>query len=1061
MKTFFTQLALMVSLFVFHHTTISQTVIFSETFSRGLLGDSNSTSINGPWTTNGNSNYTPNSLAIWEYRGPNTTPNHTMGSRGGFAGNTGPIVSPTVSNGFMIFDSDYADNNGISTNLGQGNAPAPHESWLISSPFSTIGQSDISIQINTFYRRYAGEGYLLLSNDSGATWGDTITIFDINLGINIAGANNELVVENINYIANVANARIAFFFDGVTTQYASGGGYYYYMVDDIKITETPDNNLRYESYWFNTPADSNLTNYYSMIPVKQAKKDTLQFGAAFSNIGAANQPNSIISNIISTPTGTTTLISTGITSVPGTTDSVYLSQKWTPNQGVGQYNMVFVASSDSTDAHPNNNSSDSINIIVTDTTYARDRNASGNSWYGAGSSFEIGCKYTFYDTAIASSISIQVGSASTIGEPISVYLYDESNMNTALAFKEFIILSAADIGNIITIPIPNTTLPPGSYVATFKSYSDQVFFTTSPQSADPYTVYVDPSAGGTWFYANSIPVARLNIKPQLSSCNSSISFALTSSITCPLATDGAVQVNVSAGNSPYSYSWSNGSISDTSTNVSSGWQTVTITDNNACVTVDSFFVPQPNPISANFIIFDSVSCNGMNDGIVTTTPTGGSAPYSFLWSTNASIDSLKNISAGTYSITITDQNQCSITDSVIVTEPLVLSNSLAIIHHQKCIGISNGVASNITVGGTTPYSYLWSNAETTAQAIALDTGWNMVTITDYHNCVVTDSVQIADANNINVNIGSDTILCHNASYTLNAGNSSFASYLWNTGATNGYLNVNTFIPDTLIYSVSATDTNGCISKDSSTIIVKGPISAEIIGDTALCAYDSTLLTTVQSYATYYWSNFDTNSQTMIQARNYNAGFNSITVTVADSHQCAGQAIFNFEVYPEVVVDLGPDTGILYLSGITQYILDPGSGFNNYLWQDGSTNQTYISTIVDPSNLYTVIVTDSNNCMGTDSVFVDWIGNVISLDAGIIKVFPNPATYNINVDLSKLSYKGFYQLRMFNLAGLEVLYKSSLNSNFTEKIDISNLTSGTYFIQIGNSKWSETIPITIK
>ncbi|MGB1004065.1 MAG: T9SS type A sorting domain-containing protein [Salibacteraceae bacterium] len=1034
-------------------------ILFQEDFSNGLTGGSTNGVSNGAWTTNGNSNSIANPNAIWEYRGTSTTPNNTIGSRGAFTGVTGIINSTTASNGFMIFDSDYLDNNGVATNLGTGNAPAPHESWLISNSFSTIGYSNVTISFTSFYYRYAGDGYLLLSNDNGATWGDTITIFDSNFGINITSNNDEFIYENINYLGNVANAKIAFFFDGVSTINLSGPGYYFFMVDDIKITQTPANDLKYESYTFISGSDSDLVAPYSMIPLSQANTDTMQFRGVFNNIGAATQSNAKVIATISTPTGNNTLSSVGINSVPGVIDSVYLNPSLVLNQGIGQYSCSFKTSADSMDANPTNNYSDTLDFLVTDTTYARDRDATGNSWYGAGSSFEIGCKYSFNDTAVATSISVQVGNSSIVGEPISVYLYNEANMNTPLASHEFIPLTAADIGSVFSVSIPNTTLPPGSYVATLKSYTDQVTFPTSPQTANPWTVYVDPSAGGTWFYASYIPVVRLNIQPQTTVCNSTFSFVSNTPISCPQSTDGSVTVNVASGTAPFTYAWSNGSTADSCTNIGAGWHTVTVTDNNACVAIDSVFIHQPAPINANITVTDSISCNGSSDGEIVANSVGGTLPHSYNWSNSIITDTNNNLSAGWYKVTITDGNLCVQEDSIQLTEPSVLNTSITLNNNQLCPGINNGSATATASGGSAPYAYNWINNGSMAQNDSLHTGWNYLTITDNLGCSVTDSIQINASNLIPVNIGSDTIVCHNAAITLTA-TGSYTSYIWNTGSTNGYLNVNTFLPDTSIYWVEATNSNGCVSSDSAIVIVKNLISPQIIGDSTLCAYDSAVFTTINSYQNYYWSTLENTSSITVNASTYSAGINSVTLSVSDSNQCAGQGIFNFEVYPEVVVDLGQDT---IVNNVGTYLLDAGSNFTSYLWPDGSTDQTYLVDSLNPQWDFWVIVTDSNGCIGSDSVIVEiWIG-IHEYEKSSLKIYPNPANEYIQLQLSDLPNSGIHQIEIYSFNGASVLKDKVFYSGMeiTKTLHISTLKPGNYMVKISSENWTKSIPIIVQ
>ena len=157
--------------------------LFHETFGNGLSGDGT----NGIWTTNGNDGWGSNDPnALWEYRGISTSPNNSIGSRGAYESTHDPIISPTAPNGFFIFDSDYLDNGGVAGAFGTGNSPTPHESWLISPTFSTVGFSHILINFHTYNRRFAGDAYILLSKDGGMTWGDSVTIMDKQTSISLS-----------------------------------------------------------------------------------------------------------------------------------------------------------------------------------------------------------------------------------------------------------------------------------------------------------------------------------------------------------------------------------------------------------------------------------------------------------------------------------------------------------------------------------------------------------------------------------------------------------------------------------------------------------------------------------------------------------------------------------------------------------------------------------------------------------------------------------------------------------------------------------------------------------
>ena len=545
-------------------------VLFMETFGAGLAGDG----ANGAWTTNGlDGTGTVDPDAIWEYRGVGTSPDNTVGSRGAYSGQTGIIASPTVANGFFIFDSDFLDNAGVAGAFGTGLSPTPHESWLVSPSFSTMGATDVSINFNTYFRRFQGDAYVLLSIDGGATWGDSVVIFDTDFGVNLASSEGKAIDTKVNFIANQANVRIAFYFDGIT----NGDGYYFVMIDDVVISESPDHNMALDGSFYRTSNDTGSTVYYSMVPIMVAALDTIQFSGNVTNQGGMDQTNVMYHNAYSTPNGTTiTLSSVGVSVASGASDSLVVTTDVVLDQGVGMYSWAYSVSADSTDDVPANNFADSVFVEVTDSTFALDRNADGDSWYGAGSSFEIGPLFTIYDTVKATSISVRLGSGSLNNETFSVYLYKRDSVGDFIFMtaKEFMTYdSTLYAGQLMDIAIPETLLEPGQYLVTFKTYDDKIYFPRSLVDADPQMVFVAPSDGGTWYSTSAIPVVRLNVTDDLNV------------VVCDMYVDvyrignGVYKAFVNRGTPPYSYLWDNGD-----TTITSGFFCVTVTDSNLCTT---------------------------------------------------------------------------------------------------------------------------------------------------------------------------------------------------------------------------------------------------------------------------------------------------------------------------------------------------------------------------------------------------------------------------------------------------------------------------------------------
>ena len=126
------------------------------------------------------------------------------------------------------------------------------------------------------------------------------------------------------------------------------------------------------------------------------------------------------------------------------------------------------------------------------------------------------------------------------------------------------------------------------------------------------------------------------------------------------------------------------------------------------------------------------------------TPTGGTAPYAYLWDNTETGMTATMLDAGTHTVTVTDANDCETTCTVIITEPEVLACTTSLISNASCNGFDDGSASVTPSGGTGPFTYLWDNNETGQTATMLDAGTHTVTVTDANDCETTCTIDISE-----------------------------------------------------------------------------------------------------------------------------------------------------------------------------------------------------------------------------------------------------------------------------------------------------------------------------
>ena len=239
--------------------------------------------------------------------------------------------------------------------------------------------------------------------------------------------------------------------------------------------------------------------------------------------------------------------------------------------------------------------------------------------------------------------------------------------------------------------------------------------------------------------------------------------ALTTTITsqtnvsCNGFSDGSATITASGGTPinmgwpfylyGYNFSWSNGtstifSYSSTITSLNAGTYTVTVNDANGCTETASVIITQP-PVLNISTSQTNVSCNGFSNGSAIVTVSGGTAPYYYLWNNGSTNSNITGLSAGNYSVTVTDVNGCIGTASVIITQPPPFL--FYTINHSdvSCLGGSNGTASVSALGGTPGLTYNWSNGQNTQTATGLSAGTYTVTVTDANGCTITTNVTIA------------------------------------------------------------------------------------------------------------------------------------------------------------------------------------------------------------------------------------------------------------------------------------------------------------------------------
>lgn len=371
------------------------------------------------------------------------------------------------------------------------------------------------------------------------------------------------------------------------------------------------------------------------------------------------------------------------------------------------------------------------------------------------------------------------------------------------------------------------------------------------------------------------------------------------------------------------------------------------------------------PLVASITSQNNVTCNGLSDGSATASGSGGTPPFTFAWSNGAVTATASNLSAGNYTVTISDNNSMAATANVSITQPSALNTSVSGVN-LDCNGDNSGSATANPTGGTTPYRYSWSNGLTSKTIGNLSAGNYLVTITDNNDCVTTGNVTITQPNPLQINVTSTDETAPmaddgTASVTASGGTSPYG-YEWSNGATT--MNLNNLAPGT--YQVTVTDANDCAQVGM--IAVQGlscNLMATVDEEAVECFGQNTGAATVtvtgaQNPISYEWSN----GLTTAMATNLAAGM--YDVTVEDDNGCTTILPVTISQPDEIQINLATNDASCHdvNDGDILTMINGGVAPYDYLWSDNST--TTDLTGVLPGN-YQLTITDVNDCTQTASV----------------------------------------------------------------------------------------------
>ncbi len=516
------------------------------------------------------------------------------------------------------------------------------------------------------------------------------------------------------------------------------------------------------------------------------------------------------------------------------------------------------------------------------------------------------------------------------------------------------------------------------------------------------------------------------------------------------ANDGTATAEPVGGNGGYTYLWDDplNQTTQTATGLAPGTYCVTVTDDNECTVTGCIVV---NPFGCNMsleISDDNFTCFDTCEGTIDLTVIGGEEPFDFNWS-SASIGNVEDpdmLCFGNYSVTVTDANGCSAIISTSVVElpdDIVLSFESVV---QSCLGVCDGAIDLTVSGGASPYTYLWSNGETTEDIEELCFDLYEVTVTDANGCTKVGIPTLEEPTGLEMFASGMDIscigLCDGAIDLTIIGGTQPYDYDWNDDSLDGIEDPADLCAGS--YFVTVTDNNGCSVIANINIAEPTPTFIDVTITDASCfeECDGSVDITITGGTPPF----------VISGETENLCAGIYTVTITDANGCSEVISFEVSEPDELVIaidEIGHEMNS-QSDGFVQVSVTGGTPGFSYNWiLDGST----VSTDEDPTGLavgsYRLEVTDANGCVAVvNEIIVDNITGIVDHDLkNLISLFPNPTNGALYVSFD-LNEPENVDMEVFDFTGRMILKLNEWDVlRQTILVDLSRFSEGVYTIKI--------------
>ncbi|MBL7926673.1 MAG: T9SS type A sorting domain-containing protein [Bacteroidia bacterium] len=397
-------------------------------------------------------------------------------------------------------------------------------------------------------------------------------------------------------------------------------------------------------------------------------------------------------------------------------------------------------------------------FTVTDSTFSRDyADVSGitnkstfNS--AAGSETVMGMTYSLNQPDMLTAIEFTLDKPKNVGDSLYAVVYTVNATgfpDTLIATTVVHFLDSTDVNSVKNYRLQMANgplqLPAGKFFIGIREIKN-INVAATPRIFTTYTVFNrNLNYSPIWKRNEEFSEFFVYVLHPEFGCTLQVTDSTTTE-TCASA-NAMAQVFINGASGAYTYLWSNGNTTDMISNITGGTYTVTVTDAAGCVIYKTVTVnADPIPVIDSAASVNA-NCNATTTGSAQIFVNSGILPYTFLWTgnTTSTSDTANNLAAGNYSVLVTDANGCSVTQNFVINEPAAITS---IITTSPDNGNNTGIAFAVVSGGTTPYSYFWSNGNTTATATGLAAGTYILVVTDANGCVYSTNVVVSSVSAI-------------------------------------------------------------------------------------------------------------------------------------------------------------------------------------------------------------------------------------------------------------------------------------------------------------------------